>query len=51
MTLNLLGAATIILGVGLITIGRWVKEEAITKATIAQVVAMLCVIVAAFMLK
>ena len=49
--LNLLGAATIILAIGLIVIGKWVRKEMITKAVVAQGLAMLCVIVAAFMLK
>ena len=51
MIINLLAAAMIILSVGLIVIGKWVQKEMITKAVIAQAAALLCVIVAAFMLK
>jgi len=51
IVLNLLGLATVILAIGLIIIGKWVRYEVMTKAMIAQVVAMICVIVAAFMIK
>ncbi len=51
IVLNLLGIATVILSIGLTTIGNWVRSEAVTKALIAQVVAMICVIIAAFMIK
>ncbi len=50
MILNLLGLATVILAVGLIFIGKWVQKEALNIAATAQVVAMICVITAAFML-
>ena len=51
MILNLLAAAIIILSIGVIMIGKWVKYEMITKAVIAQAAAMLCIIIALFMLK
>jgi len=51
IVLNLLGLATVILAIGLIIIGKWVRNEVMTKAIIAQVVAMICVIVAAIMIK
>ena len=51
MILNLLGMATVILAVGLIFSGRWIKREAMTMAIIAQAFAMVSIIVVAFMLK
>ena len=49
--LNLLATATIIISLGLIIVGKWVRPEVMTKAIIAQAVAMICVIAAAFMIK
>ena len=51
MILNLLGLATVILALGLIFSGRWIKREARTLAIVAQVVAMVSIIVVAFLLK
>ena len=51
IVLNLLGVATVILSIGLILLGRWVRHEMMAKAMVAQVVAMICVIIAAFMVK
>ena len=49
--LNLLGLATVIISVGLIFIGKWVRYEVITKALVAQVIALICIVIAAFMVK
>ena len=51
MVLNLLGVATVILALGLIFIGRWVKRKTMNVAIAAQAVAMTCIIVAAFIIK
>jgi len=50
VVLNLLGLATVILALGLIFVGRWVRPEAMTRAIIAQIVAMVCIIIAGFIL-
>ena len=49
--LNLLGVATVILAIGLIFLGRWVRHDMMLKALLVQVIAMTCVIIAAFMVK
>ena len=51
IVLNLLGITTVILAVGLIIIGKWVRSEVMTKAIFAQAIAMTCAIAAAFMIK
>ena len=51
IVLNLLGVATVILSIGLIFLGSWVKREMMPKVLAAQVVAMICVIIAAFIVK
>jgi hypothetical protein len=51
VVLNLLGVATVILAIGLIFLGRWVRRDMMLKALLAQGIAMTCVIIAAFMVK
>ena len=51
MELNLLGTAVIIISVGLIFSGRWIKAEMLPKAVLAQVIAVACIVVVGFLIK
>ena len=49
--LNLLGVTALILGCGLVVIGKWVKKKYLTRVLFFQFVAALSTIIAAFILK